>query len=269
MGVRIPPKGEMDHELIQENEIFDHYLAGKLSPEERVEFEEHFLDCSICLGQLEALEGLRDGLRELSSRGMPASQPRRHALVRLLRDPRAAALLAAACLAVAVVPPVFYLGELRRTRAELENARRASDEAQRKNAALNSALERERTAGASVASGAATLAASVFTLNLTRGAGTEVPGDRILLRDPREWIILLLDRPEGQKFESYRARISTADRRVIGEALSASPASDEMLAVGLPPGLLFAGDYALTLEGAGAGPARALATYRFRAVLRK
>jgi len=269
MGTRGALTGEMDHELIQGNQIPDRYLMGKLSAEERLEFEEHFVDCSICLEHLETLEGLRDGLRELSPRGMPAARHARHAFVRLLRDPRAAALLAAACLAVAVLSPALFFGELRRTRGELENARRTSEEAQRESAALTRTLERERIVGASAAGGGTSLAASVFTLNLTRGAGAGAPDNRILLRDPREWVILLLDRPQPRGFQSYRARISTTDRRPIGDAFPASAASDDMLAVGLPPGLLPAGDYVLTLEGLGTGSARDLATYRFRAALRK
>jgi len=248
MGTRTALRGEMDHESIQENQVPDRYLMGKLSTEERLQFEEHFVDCSLCLEHLESLEGLRAGLRELS----PA-RTERHALVRLLRDPRAAALLLAACLAVAILPPALFFRELRRTRGELESVRRTVDEVQREKAAAS----------------VAPLAASVFTLNLTRGAGTEGPDNRIVLRDTREWVILLLDRPEPASFESYRARISTTDRRPIGNALTASSASGDMLAVGLPPGLFPTGDYVLTLEGLGAGPARDLATYRFRAVLQK
>lgn len=269
MGERIPPTDEMDHESIQGNQIPDRYLMGRLSAEERLRFEEHFVDCPICLERLESLEGLRAGLKELSRDRMPATEPGRFPPVRLLRGYRLIGLLAAACLAVAVLPPAFFFGELRRTKDELESARRTSDEVLRDRAELTRALERERSAGASVAGVAAPLAASVFTLNLTRGAGTEVPDNRILLRDPREWVILLLDRPEQPGFKSYRARISTTGRHSIGDALTASAASGEMLAVGLPPGLLPAGDYVLTLEGLGAGPARNLATYRFRAVLRK
>ena len=274
MGERIPPTGQMDHESIQGNQLPDRYLMGRLSAEERLQFEEHFIDCSICLEHLESLEGLRDGLRELSTRGMPGAKPERYALVHLFRGHRAAALLAAACLTVAILSPALFFGELRRTRGELENARRTSDEAQRESAALTQALERERTEGANVTGAAASvapMAASVFTLNLTRGAGTSAPDNQILLRDPREreWVILLLDRPEPQRFESYRARISTTDRRPIGDAFTASAVSGDMLAVGIPPGLLRAGDYVLTLEGLGVGSARDLATYRFRAVLRK
>jgi len=253
MGTRAALRGEMDHESIQENQVPDRYLMGKLSTEERLQFEEHFVDCSLCLEHLESLEGLRAGLRELSPPGIRGAKPERHALVRLLRDPRAAALLLAACLAVAILPPALFFRELRRTRGELESVRRTVDEVQREKAAAS----------------VPPLAAAVFTLNLTRGAGTEEPDNRIVLRDTREWVILLLDRPEPPGFESYRARISTTDRRPIGNALTASGASGDMLAVGLPPGLFPAGDYVLTLEGLGAGSSRDLATYRFRAVLQK
>lgn len=265
MGERTALRGEMDHESIQENQVPDRYLMGKLSTEERLQFGEHFVDCSICLEHLESLEGLRAGLRELAPPGLPAARPRRPGLVRLLREHPAAALLAAACLAVAVLPPALFLGELRRTKGELESARKTSDEARRGMAALTQSLERSRTAGTS----AVPFAASVFTLNLTRGAGTGEPDNRIVVRNSREWVILLVDRPGPPGFESYRARISTTDRRAIGDPLAASTASGDMLAVGLPPGLLSAGDYVLTLEGLGTGSARDLAAYRFRAVPRE
>jgi hypothetical protein len=262
MGERIALTGEMDHEAIQVNLVPDRYLMGKLSMEERLRFEEHFVDCSICLQQLESLEGLIVGLRDLAPPGIPAARPRRPGLVRRLREHPAAALLAAACFAVAVLSPAFFFGELNRTKGELESARRKSDEARRETAALARALERSGKAGASVGP----LAASVFTLNLTRGASTGEPDNRIVVRDSREWVILLIDRPGPPEFESYRVRIGTTDRRSLGDPLAASVASGDMLAIGLPPGLLSAGDYLLTLEGYGNGPGRDLATYRFRAV---
>ncbi len=259
MGERITLTGEMDHESIQGNQVPDRYLMGKLSVEERLRFEEHFVDCPICLEHLDSLEGLRTGLGELSPPGIPAARPRRPGLVRLIREHPAAALLAAACLAVAILPPALFLGELRRTKGELESVRRISEGARRGSAAPTRARE------ASVVP----LAASVFTLDLTRGAGTGEPDNRIVLGDSREWIILLIDRPGLPRFESYRARISTADRHAVGNALDASKASDEMLAVALPPGLLSQDSYVLTLEGLGVGPARDLAAFRFRAVLPK
>lgn len=226
--------GGMDHDFIQGNQIPDRYQMGKLSAEERLQFEEHFLDCSICLEHLESIEGLRVGLEELSRDRMPAAGTGRPRFVRQLRGYRLIGLLAAACLAVAVLSPALFLGELRRTKSELESVRRSFSESQRDKLDLTRALERDRAAGTGVASAEVPLAASVFTLNMTRGAGTEVPDNRIVLRDTREWVILLLDRPGKPAFESYRARISTTDRRPIGD-VAASSASGDMLAVGVPP----------------------------------
>jgi hypothetical protein len=256
----------MDHESLEENQLPDRYLMGKLSAEERLRFEEHYLDCAICLDQLESLEGLRTGLRELSPQGSTAQAERRAPVLAFFRGPRSLAMLAAACLALAVLPSLLVVGKLRRTRDELASTRRTVDEERRERSALARALDVERAAAAN---GAASLAAAVFTLNLTRGAGTEGPHDRIVLPDARDWVILLLDRPASPRFESYQVRISSADGRPIGDARNASVTSDDMLAVGFPPGFLTESDYVLSLEGLGAGPARDLARYRFRAALRK
>jgi len=264
MDGRTALPSEMDHESLEENQVPDRYLLGKLSSEERLLFEEHYLDCSICLGHLESLEGLRTGLRELSPQRSTAPS-RRHSPVSLFREPRAVALLAAACLALAFLPSLLVVGKLRRTSDELGSVRKTLDEERRERSALAHALDVERAA----ANGGAPLAAAVFTLNLTRGADTEGPHDRIVLPDARDWVILLLDRPASPRFESYRARISTPDGRPVGDARSASVTSDDMLAVGLPPGLLTEGDYVLSLEGLGVGPPRDLARYRFRAAQRK
>ena len=66
MDPRNAPRGEMDHSTIQESQVPDRYLMGTLPAGERVEFEEHYLDCPVCLEYLESVEGLRAGLKELS-----------------------------------------------------------------------------------------------------------------------------------------------------------------------------------------------------------
>jgi len=258
------PLSEMDHESIDANQVPDRYLMGKLSADERLAYEEHFLDCPACVDRLEALEGLRAGLGALSPRRTPAERPKRPAAVRWLREPRALALLAA-CLVVAVVPPALTIGELRRAKGELASARKSLEDARTERGALARALDEERSARA--AAGAAPLAASVLTLNLTRGAGSDAPANRMVIRDPGEWAIFLLDRPEAPGAQAYQARISTAEGRPVVGPVAASAASGDTLAVGVAPGVLRPGDYVLTLEGSGAGAARELAAYRFRAVL--
>ena len=253
------PKGEMDHSAIDENLVADRYLLGRLTAGERAEFEEHYLDCPVCLERLETIEGLRAGLKELPRRPAASKTAGAPGTVALFRRPLAAALLAA-CLALAALPGVLFLGRARRSEGELAAARAVAAEALKSNAALTNALERERTARAS-----APLAALVFTLSLTRSAGSRAPVDQIVLGDAREWTVLLLDRPDAPQGASVKAQLSTADGRPVGEPLAANDASADTLAVGIPPGILSAGEYVLTLVGAQA-PAGALATYRFRAV---
>ncbi len=259
MAPRATPKGEMDHKAIEEGHLPDRYLMGKLPADERARFEEHYVDCPVCLGDLEAVEGLRAGLKELSA-GAAAAR-RTSPVVRFLGDYRVAALLAAACLVAAVLPTVLLTGRLRRSAGELAVARADVSEARKTNTALAEALELARRTRAS-----ASLSASVFTLSLTRAAGPESPVARLPLR-PNEWTILLLDRPEARRGANIEARLAAPDGRPIGEPLRTSDASDDTLAVGIPPGLLSEGTYVLALEGSGTGPA--LATYRFRTTLRK
>jgi hypothetical protein len=103
----------------------------------------------------------------------------------------------------------------------------------------------------------------VFTLNLMRG-GPESAADRVLIRDPREWTIFLVDRPDPRQ-ERYRARLATVDGQRVGDVLMASLASRDTLAIAVPPGLLVDGEYVLALEAEGDPPARDLARYRIRA----
>ena len=43
----------MTHSQIEQHDIVDRYLAGRLPPEAQSEFEDHFLACPHCLGKLE------------------------------------------------------------------------------------------------------------------------------------------------------------------------------------------------------------------------
>ncbi|MEP7132808.1 MAG: hypothetical protein ABI914_06570, partial [Acidobacteriota bacterium] len=57
---------EMDHQALEEDQTADRYWMRKLPDEERRAFEEHFVDCPVCLEKLETVERLRGALRELS-----------------------------------------------------------------------------------------------------------------------------------------------------------------------------------------------------------
>src|SRR5262249_41965473 len=57
----------MDHHYIEEQNIPDRYLLGKLPVEERARFEEHFIDCRECLDRLETTEDFRGALRAVAA----------------------------------------------------------------------------------------------------------------------------------------------------------------------------------------------------------
>jgi len=53
----------MEHSYVEEHNIAERYLLGKLSSEERMRFEEHFADCMQCCNDLETSDDFRTGLR--------------------------------------------------------------------------------------------------------------------------------------------------------------------------------------------------------------
>ena len=275
MGPGDTPWTEMDHARIDENQLADRYLMGKLDDAERRSFEEHFVECPVCLEKLETVQSLRGALKELpSGAATPAAPPTPTPNSRdRFERPRGRPLvtfLAAACLLMATAASLFFYGETRLARRELEAGRQASEKARQRQAELEQALQRERTSRprpsdetAMSALRAAPLAAAVFTLNLTRAASSE-PGDRVVLPESPGWLVLLFDRPDRRDVRHYRVRLSAAGGHSVGEPVTASAASGGMLAVSLPSSLLASGDYRLAVEDIGSGDV--LATYRFRAI---
>jgi hypothetical protein len=266
--------GDMDHARIDEDLIADRYLMGKLLDEDRRLFEEHFVDCARCLERLESIKSLRGALKELPVEAVSAALAQEKPALRgrpePLRVPPLAALLAAACLLLAVPFSVFFYNEARQARRELAGARRASERLQERQAELEQSLrgeraKRERLSESVTAGRSAPVAASVFVLNLTRGAAASEPENRVLVGES-SWVTLVFDRPGSARFSDYRVRLSTTDHRPIGDAVTASPTTGGMLAVSLPASLLAAGDYLLAVEGLGPDRTETLATYRFRAV---
>jgi hypothetical protein len=264
----------MDHPALEENQTADRYWMRNLPDAERRAFEEHFVECSVCLEKLETVERLRGGLKELPP-GISAAAPVSSAIP-ISRDrlapPRARPLLTfliAACLMTATAASLFFYGEARRARREVDSGRQDVGRARQRQAELEQALQKERAprpnpSDATIgALGAAPLAASVFTLNLTRGASSE-PENRVVLPEFHAWIVLLFDQPDQGSVRKYRVRISTAQGHPVGDSVSAGAASGGMLAVSLPSSLLASGDYRLAVEDAASG--HLLATYRFRAI---
>ena len=245
MPAENPPLTRMEHPSIDEELVPERYVAGRLSPEERERFEEHFFECPACLESVELVGRFRDDLRDLAD-AAPAAKPAPPA--------KAVTLLLAASLLVAVSAAISFSRSASRARREAESLR---------------ATAAATSGNASAAIGAralstSPLAASLFTLHLTRDASS-APDDRIAVGGPEHWIVLLFDEPETPP-GPYRVMLETAGGEPVGSPFDASPASDGLLAASFPSSLVPPGDYALIVGKGALAPSDRLATYRFRAV---
>src|SRR5262245_48524010 len=124
----------MDHKYIAELDMVDRYLMGRLTAEEISEFEEHFVDCADCVGQLTSTKALIDGLRVVAAEDVPVRRDR--VTLPLPGWLRPTGVIRAAALATSIllvaVGIVLVVGEIRRSRVERESAAIASVEWQRR-----------------------------------------------------------------------------------------------------------------------------------------
>jgi len=297
----------MEHSYIKDHHIADRYLSGKLSSEERMRFEEHFVDCAECHEPLWMADNFRAGLRIVAAEEsmrfrayLRASHAGVLARVVWLIRRRHAPLLAVLILLIAL-PMVLLILEWRSARRDLSQATRASSEWRRKyeegeQAARDlakemqtrereSSLQRERLTAQielmrkegdsqfppSRKAVEYQSEAPVFTLSVVRGDSADLsqPVNRIALAPSSKWIILLLELEPDPDLRSYRAAISTAGGRSIWTKNGLKPNSKNALALSFNSDLFKPGDYLLTLEGLTAQDGSApIATYTFRALTR-
>jgi hypothetical protein len=296
----------MEHSYIDEHYVADRYLLGKLSPEERVRFEEHVADCMQCLDRLETTEDFRAGLRIVVAReallqradlqtgraGLLAS------LVRLSRA-RLAALLVGATLLIGL--PLAAMIMERSARRDLAQATQALSEWQRKyekgersaldlikelqeherqsselRQQLAAQLEREKEERMRLANEvnkaiSPQVVVPVFDLSFERSADPDLsqPVNRIMLSRSSKLFILLLELTPNPELLYYRASISTSDGRNIWRESDLKPNSDDTLALSFNSSLFKPGAYLLTLERLTAQKRSApIAKYTFRLLTR-
>ena len=256
----------MDHTGIDDQQTAERYVLGRLPEEERLRFEEHFLDCPRCLESIEAAEGLRAALKAVPSSELPAARPETN-VAQFRRPARISrpflTFLAAACVALGILS-LFFFAQSQTARRELDDSRRLLDQSQRRQGELQSQLQRESTERGRAADENRSLrTAPVFLLNLTRGSASAEPQNHVAVPDASGWVTLVFDRPDARDSAGYRVRVTAADGRAIGEA-PASVGSGGLLSVSIPSERLTSGDYTLTVESVSGRP-EPLATYRFRA----
>ena len=283
----------MDHEYINEHGVVSLYVAGKLLPEERAGFEEHFVGCRQCLEQIEVTAELREGLRRVAKEEAVRSAVAGPDVARLGVAPQLApahwagswkqpALLAYAMVVVVGLAAIFFV-DARYRRSEVAEARRTSDDWERRYAEERQARENLQSQQAQAADTAgkqggeqgplmASLQpAPLFFLNVTRGADEgSAPANQVTVSPVAALIALSLEFEKDPAFRSYRARLSDGAGHVVWSADNIpSPASDA-IAITLPSHLLGRGNYSVALEGLTAsGRYLPAAHFTFRAILLK
>jgi hypothetical protein len=281
----------MDHDYINEHGVVSLYVAGKLPLEERAGFEAHFVDCRQCLEQIEATAELREGLRQVAKEDAARPGAAGPDVARAGVGPqialwmgsfRRSGLLAYAVVVVVGLGAIFFV-DARYRRSEVAEARRTSDDWERRYAEERQArenLERQQgqaadKTGIQNSDGGPLVAnlqpAPLFFLNVTRGAEEgSAPANRVAVSPATPFIALSLELEKDPAFRSYRVRLSDAAGRVVWSAENIpSPASDA-IAVTLPSHLLGRGDYSVALDGVTAsGRVLPAAHFTFQASLQK
>jgi hypothetical protein len=125
----------MDHDYIEQFNIVDRYLMGKLIVEESERFEEHFIDCPQCTDRLQTIRTFRQGLRQvalqeaLQEKSHIAQEPQWFFLQWFSR--KTWALATCGSLFVAILISIFAFSEIRRLRHERAQTGKAASELQR------------------------------------------------------------------------------------------------------------------------------------------
>jgi hypothetical protein len=262
----------MDHKEIEDRQIVSLYLARKLSAEERTRFEEHFVECSQCLDELELTEGFRTALRNAdpqTTRGGPHALQGPLAWIAQMGSRQQAALVAGVFVLV-VAPLLSLLIFSANLRRQIEEERKdAESYRERYEVEKQARVEAESKLAQSALP---QFAAPLYSVPLTRSvdASDSAGATQVILpRADTPAIILSLEMAPLPEFQSYRARLSDAAGNVVWSTTQIPPPPASALAISLRPNLLHPGNYALTLEGLTAGGRFVRAgSYRFEVLPR-
>jgi len=293
----------MDHKYINEVDLVERYLMGRLAAEETTEFEAHFVDCQECVGQLNTTKALMDGLRIVTSEQVP--EPRGY-------EPRglfwwsqptisrwSLALSDGVLLLVASVGALVVSNQIRRSRVEADQARSASAEWERRyeeeRESSSLAEMRHQDSERDLKSHLAQLQAelddehkrnteetppgrgalkkpqinlAIFVLKSTRGSepATGSLNELVVPRSPANFVISVPLEGEGG-YKTYRTSIVNDRKHLIWKESGLKPDRHDSLSVGFNSTFFRAGDYLLTVEGvAGDGGKSIVGKYSFRVV---
>ncbi len=270
----------MDHAAIDELQVVERYLAGRLPADEATRFEEHSLACPECLDRLEVAETLRRGLRGVAAQEVTAGMVRATLLARIARS-RAASWALGFLFLAALLPSFYWARESGKLEAELAAARPAGTASPTNAAPQNRPGPRTappETPG-EIAALRAEIAASKeraeaerqerlrLAAELARAQGPRInlavvplspersapgplspPSTRIALAPGMDWVVLALELNTSDH-PSYQATLAGSGGATLWRGADLLPDASGTLNVALPAALLPNGDLALDISG--------------------
>jgi hypothetical protein len=221
----------MDHSFIEETNQIDRYVRGTMPPSERAAFEEHFLDCSDCLAQLEIAKSLRESIRiaaaeiaTSSERSQVAPEPRRWRW-----GWRWMSVGALTGLAAAAFTGVVLYRQLDHTRSELDR--------------VQLAYARQRESATAMLQGAEPV---VYTLSLSRGANAAVK--TVEIPESPRWVVFSVQ-IDASQFQKYRAILRNEAGQMVWQKDGLQASSPDIIAIPVLSTTLASGAHTLSLEG--------------------
>ncbi|MEM7586511.1 MAG: zf-HC2 domain-containing protein [Acidobacteriota bacterium] len=214
----------MKHPEIDDQAVAENYVAGKLTPAEVAEFEEHYLNCPACIQAVEDAERLQRGLARAAAEDIATQQTILATVWRALRTGPGVALLLG-LLVVGLLPAGLAWQRANDLGVDLETARQE--------------LADERRPRVNT---------PILSLAPTRAG--EQPLQQISLLAEPEWIVLAIELGDTAR-PRYAAELIRIEGPQIWQSQDLEPSYRGTLTLSLHSSLLPPGNYLLSLEGDG------------------
>lgn len=230
----------MTHQEIEQREIVDDYLRGRLSESDRNAFEEHFFACDDCFAQVQAAEQFARGVHQAAQSGaLPATGEGLGLFAAWLRP--AFALCAAAAVILSAVTGWLALVERPKWQHEAVSQRERADAEQQRGAALEKQLALNRPPA-----GDPNL--PLVMLEASRAAA----GNTVTIPAGAPQLALWIEIAPEAKSPAFRLEISTMANEPVEKLEGLVRNTYGALAVSIPAGKLKPGAYKVRLLGADA-----------------
>lgn len=258
-----------EHAWIDDEQIAERYVLGRLSEAEAERFEEHYVHCSACLERVVAAEGLHEGLARVAVEDAAVVRTGLAAVLSRWSRSRALPWVVSLGLLVAVLLPSGYLMHERgrlaemldRSRSEAARADGRAEDRSRRIGELETELERWSTEAAAerrrrellsreieaLEERAPTPAVNtpIVTLGPERSVGPE-PSVRLTLPERARWVVLALE-VEAPEAPSYRVALENPDGKVVWRGSGLVPDALGTVNLSVPAEILRPGVWAVRL----------------------